>query len=392
MSLGGGSFSSQAACDATDGARKAIVDRLRSVGIATVAASGNESSPSALSAPGCISSVISVGAVTKSDQIASFSNSASFLTLLAPGRFIRSSVPTDAFQEISGTSEATPHVAGAFAILNQKLGRGDVDTVVDALRQTGVLIEDPRNGLSKPRIQVLDALDALPEPGQPSGLQITPDDARRTLISKDVGGERWAITYNPDDQTVTGNVFSSGGGAPKFVWCDRTGDDGDPDPYTVQIDFTCSGADACESPSCPTGEWSQIAEVTLPGSFFLPPRTAAVASAGATGSVSGITESGLQITPDSARRTLISKDVGTERWAITLNPDDSVTGNVFSASGGDPKFVFCERTGDDGNPDPSAVLIDFACSGADRCEAEPCSTDQWSVIGDVTLPGSFFLP
>lgn len=395
MSLGGGSFSSQAACDATDGARKAIVDTLRSVGIATVAASGNESTPSALSAPGCISSVISVGAVTKSDQVASFSNSASFLTLLAPGRFIRSSVPLDAFQELSGTSEAAPHVAGAFAILNQKLGRGDVDTVLGALQQTGIFIQDPRNGLSKPRIQVLDALEALPSPGQPSGLQVTPDDVRRTLISKDVGGERWAITYNPDDRTVTGNVFSPGGGPPRFVWCERTGDDGNPDRYAMQIDFTCSGADACELPSCPTGEWSQIAVVTLPGSFFLPPQGGTASSAGnasEVGSPAGIEESGLQITPDAARRTLISKDVGSERWAITLNPDDSVTGNVFSPNGGDPKFVFCARTDDDGNPDPSQVLIDFACSGADRCTAEPCTAGQWTFIGDVTLPGSFFLP
>jgi len=395
MSLGGGSFSSQAACDASDSARKAAVDLLRSVGIATVAASGNESTPNALSAPGCISSVISVGAVTKSDQIASFSNSANFLTLLAPGRFIRSSVPTDAFQELSGTSEATPHVAGAFAILNQKLGRGDVDTVLNALKQTGVLIQDPRNGLLKPRIQVLDALEALPSPGQPSGLQITPDAARRTLISKDVGGERWAITYNPEDQTVTGNVFSPGGAPPQFVWCERTGDDGNPDPYAVQIDFVCSGADACDSLSCPTGEWTQIAQITLPGSFFLPPQggtTASSAGDADTGTVAGLDASGLQITPDAARRTLISKDVGVERWAITENPDGSVTGNVFPSNGGEPSFVFCSRTGDDGNPDPSAVLIDFACSGADRCTAEPCTADQWTFISDVTLPGSFFLP
>jgi len=393
MSLGGGSFSSQSACDLADGARKAIIDTLRSVGIATVAASGNESTPGALSAPGCISSVISVGAVTKADQVASFSNSAAFLTLLAPGRSILSSVPTDIFQEISGTSEATPHVAGAFAILNQRLGRGDVDTVLAALQQTGILIQDPRNGLLKPRILILDALEALPQPGQPSGLQITPDGTGRTLISKDVGGERWAITFNPEDDTVTGNVFSPSGGAPKFVWCEKTGDNGDPDPYTVQIDFTCSGADACESPSCPTGEWSQIAQVTLPGSFFLPPRTGTSASsaAAAAAGTAGGTATGLQITPD-LQRTLSSKDVGIERWAITLNPDETVTGNVFSATGGDPKFVWCDRTGDDGNADPAAVLIDFACSGADRCAAEPCTADEWAFIADVTLPGSFFLP
>ena len=102
-------------------------------------------------------------------------------------------------------------------------------------------------------------------------------------------------------------------------------------------------------------------------------------------------QSGTRTTPDGAR-TLISKDVGTERWAITRNPDQTVTGNVFSSSGGDPKFVWCERTGDDGNPDPSAVLIDYACSGADRCVAEPCTASEWSFIGNVTLPGSFFLP
>ena len=393
MSLGGGSYGSQLACDQVDSARKAIIDQLRSVGIATVAASGNEGSTDAMSAPGCISSVISVGATTKSDAIPSFSNSASFLTLLAPGRFILSSVPTSSFQEISGTSEATPHVAGAFAILSQKLGRGDVETVLSALQSTGIPIEDPRNGIVKPRIRIYDALLELPDPSQPSGVQITPDGAR-TLISKDVGSERWAITYNPDDDTVTGNVFSPGGGDPQFVWCQRTGDNGDPDPYTVQIDFTCSGAGACESASCPTGEWSLIAQVTLPGSFFLPPASGSSASAAervASAGTAGVTPSGLQITPDQ-KRTLISKDVGTERWAITRNPDQTVTGNVFSSSGGDPKFVWCERTGDDGNPDPSAVLIDYACSGADRCVAEPCTASEWSFIGNVTLPGSFFLP
>ncbi len=38
---------------------------------------------------------------------------------------------------------------------------------------------------------------------QGSGIQQTPDSARY-LISKDVGNERWAITYNLDDRTVTG--------------------------------------------------------------------------------------------------------------------------------------------------------------------------------------------
>jgi hypothetical protein len=50
-----------------------------------------------------------------------------------------------------------------------------------------------------------------------SGAQVTPD-GRRALISKDVGGQRWAINRNQDG-TVTGNVFFPGGGPPQFVFC-----------------------------------------------------------------------------------------------------------------------------------------------------------------------------
>ena len=54
-----------------------------------------------------------------------------------------------------------------------------------------------------------------------SGLQQTPDSARY-LISKDVGAERWAISYNLNDKTVTGNVFKTDGSAPSFIWCQIT--------------------------------------------------------------------------------------------------------------------------------------------------------------------------
>jgi hypothetical protein len=53
-------------------------------------------------------------------------------------------------------------------------------------------------------------------------IQVTPDQ-KRILISKDVGSQRWAITYNLDDHTATGNVFFAGGGDPQFVWCRQTG-------------------------------------------------------------------------------------------------------------------------------------------------------------------------
>lgn len=103
-------------------------------------------------------------------------------------------------------------------------------------------------------------------------------------------------------------------------------------------------------------------------------------------------QSGTRTTPGGAR-TLISKDLAGERWAITLDPDDgTVTGNVFLTDGSEPKFVWCQRTGDDGRLDPKEVQIQLRCSGSDRCSGAPCPAGSWQVIGDVQLPGAFFLP
>jgi len=132
--------------------------------------------------------------------------------------------------------------------------------------------------------------------------------------------------------------------------------------------------------------------VTLPGSFFLPPTSNASGAASApVGAAGSEVSSALQVSPDGLR-TLVSKDVNGERWAITRNADDgTVTGNVYSPSGGDPKFVWCSLSGTDGNPDPATVLLTYACSVADRCQGPTCSPAEWTFFTGVTLPGSFFV-
>src|SRR3989338_5598907 len=150
MSLGGGRNTSP--CDGDS--RKSIIDLLKGAGIATVISSGNDSYSDAISSPGCISSAVSVGATTKSDQVASFSNSASFLDLLAPVEDVNSSVPGGRFIKLDGTSMAAPHVAGAWAILQQKSPQSSVDEILSALANTGKPIWDNRNNITKPRIQV----------------------------------------------------------------------------------------------------------------------------------------------------------------------------------------------------------------------------------------------
>jgi len=149
MSLGGGA--STTPCD--NDIRKPSIDNLRSANIATVVASGNNGYINALNRPACISTAISVGSTTKTDQVSSFTNSASFLDLLAPGSSIYSAVP-GGFGTKSGTSMAAPHVAGAWAVIREFKPDLNVAGVLQEFIDTGVSVLDPRNNIIKPRIQV----------------------------------------------------------------------------------------------------------------------------------------------------------------------------------------------------------------------------------------------
>jgi subtilisin family serine protease len=159
MSLGGGRYYASADCDYDS--RKASIDTLKSVNIATVISSGNSYYKDSMGAPGCISSAVSVGATTDADAVADYSNSASFLSLLAPGSGINSSIPGGGYASWNGTSMAAPHVTGAWALLKQANPSATVDQILGALQSTGVSITDT-NSIAKPRIQVDSAFLALP--------------------------------------------------------------------------------------------------------------------------------------------------------------------------------------------------------------------------------------
>jgi subtilisin family serine protease len=188
LSLGGGE-EIEGPCDLQTPAMKMGFDALRAAGIAPVVAAGNQGFARGINMPACLSNAISVGATTKNDEIAVYSNSSAHLTLLAPGGQIWheegldapsddggivSSVPVTStweYMSFDGTSMAAPHVTGAFAALRSRVPNADVETILDALRRTGKEIYDARNGVTVPRIQIDSALVALTGETPPS---ITP--------------------------------------------------------------------------------------------------------------------------------------------------------------------------------------------------------------------------
>jgi subtilisin family serine protease len=173
MSFGEKTFSS--ICDSVYPDIAELINNLRAADVATVVAAGNNGQTQRITAPACISSAISVGSVGDGsfggpnnlfafrDVVTSDSNNAPFLSLLAPGEWIETSVPNGGFLTDHGTSLAAPHVAGAWAILKQLNPGARVQQILDALRSTGVQVADTRNGSNniKPRIQIDQAMRAM---------------------------------------------------------------------------------------------------------------------------------------------------------------------------------------------------------------------------------------
>lgn len=144
------------------------VANARTAGITVVAAAGNDAYSNAISMPACTPGVVSVGAVYAdsyggftwgnnlctdyspvADKVACFSDSASFLTLWAPGAMITAGGVTE-----GGTSQASPHVAGAVAVLRAAFPNDSLSTTQARLTTSRTQITDTRNGQIKPRLDL----------------------------------------------------------------------------------------------------------------------------------------------------------------------------------------------------------------------------------------------
>ncbi|MDX3454840.1 S8 family peptidase [Streptomyces sp. ME02-8801-2C] len=108
MSLGGGASTTL----------DAAVSNSIASGVSYAIAAGNSNANASSSSPARVAAAITVGATTSTDARASYSNYGSVLDIFAPGSSITAGWNTSdtATNTISGTSMATPHVAGAAAV------------------------------------------------------------------------------------------------------------------------------------------------------------------------------------------------------------------------------------------------------------------------------------
>ncbi|MBL7214803.1 MAG: S8 family serine peptidase [Phycisphaerae bacterium] len=209
-SFGGDQFFS--ACDNDSVVMTTAADNAVAAGITVLVSSGNDGYCNAISSPACISSIISVGAVydaslgtygfcvsdascapesgsftcypgefpttqtTGPDVVTVYSNTASFLDVLAPSH---DAYTTDILgsagystgdydTEFGGTSAACPYAAGAVACIQSaaKSVYGDYlapEEIRELLTSTGDDVLDDRVDITKPRVNLANAVGALGE-------------------------------------------------------------------------------------------------------------------------------------------------------------------------------------------------------------------------------------
>ncbi len=253
LSFGSGKYYS--VCDGTDSSMATAAQNANDAGITLFVSSGNDGYCDAISSPACVSNMISVGAVydnylgslafcvnedscanissnsgcstgyaatdkASEDVVTSYSNTASFLDLLAPSHNNYTTTIGGAYKStFGGTSAACPNAAGAAAVLQSaaKALLGDYltpDQVRAIMTQTGDALTDGKVAITKPRVN-LEAAVALASMGdveftaEPEALCFHEDNAATFTGIAQGTPATWEWTFSPDTVTFLDGTSES---------------------------------------------------------------------------------------------------------------------------------------------------------------------------------------